>query len=114
MISVGVGMCLSNAKAVLQGLTSRSFEFRRTPKYSVTERGVSWKKKLYRGGNPLAALIEMAFALYFIVALSAAFILKQWVSLPFIALFGFGYAYVAFLTAMHGLNWQKPVVVPTV
>ena len=103
MISVGVGMCLSNAKAVLQGLTSRSFEFRRTPKYSVTERGVSWKKKVYRGGNPLAALIEMAFALYFVVALTAAFIMRQWISLPFIALFGFGYAYVAFLTAMHGL-----------
>lgn len=103
MISVGVGMCLSNAKAVLQGLTSRSFEFRRTPKYSVTERGVSWKKKIYRGGNPLAALIEMAFALYFVVALTAAYVMKQWLSLPFIALFGFGYAYVAFLTAMHGL-----------
>jgi hypothetical protein len=111
MISVGVGMCLSNAKAVLQGLTSRSFEFRRTPKYSVMERGTTWKKKIYRGGNPLTALIEMAFALYFIAALTAAYIMKQWMSVPFIALFGFGYAYVAFLTAMHAFaGWQKPAL----
>lgn len=109
MISVGVGMCLSNARAVLQGLSSRHFEFRRTPKYSVTARGSSWKKKIYRGGNPLAAFIEMAFAIYFLGAFTVAYSLKQWVSLPFIALFGFGYAYVAFLTAMHGLSsWQKP------
>ena len=48
MMSVGIGICLSNAKAVLQGMTQRKFEFRRTPKYSVVEKDRSWKKKLYR------------------------------------------------------------------
>jgi len=114
MISVGVGMCLSNARAVLQGLSSRRFEFRRTPKYSVTVRGASWKQKIYRGGNPLAAWVEIAFALYFLAAFNIAYSLKLWASLPFIALFGFGYGYVAFLTAMHGLaSWQKPALLPT-
>jgi cellulose synthase/poly-beta-1,6-N-acetylglucosamine synthase-like glycosyltransferase len=108
MVSVGVGMCLSNAKAVLLGLTHRDFEFRRTPKFSVTERNGKWKRKLYRTGHPFAALVETAFALYFALALNLAIQTRQWISIPFLALFGFGYAYVAFLTAMHGLSSLRP------
>ncbi|HVO33016.1 MAG TPA: cellulose synthase family protein [Elusimicrobiota bacterium] len=110
LISIGVGMCLSNAKAVLQGMTTRRFEFRRTPKYSVVQRGAHWKLKRYRTGNPLAGAIEFGFAAYFVVAFFAAIALRQWVSVPFIVLFGFGYAYVAFLTAWHGLaSWTRPI-----
>lgn len=105
MISVGVGMCLSNARAVLRGVFGhRRMEFHRTPKFSVISRGAPWQRKLYRSGNPLAALLETAFALYFLAALAAACIARQWVSLPFIGLFGLGYAYVAFLTAAHGFS----------
>jgi cellulose synthase/poly-beta-1,6-N-acetylglucosamine synthase-like glycosyltransferase len=101
MMSMGVGICLSNAKAVLQGLTRRQFEFRRTPKYSVVKTDKSWKMKSYRSRNPLAAFVEVAFAVYFLGAVIAAYELKQWVSLPFMVLFGFGFAYVAFLTVSH-------------
>lgn len=107
MISVGVGMCLSNTRAVLQGLSRRHFEFRRTPKYSVITRHTSWKKKAYRTGNPWAAAFEFAFAFYFAGALVAAIAMKHWISVPFIALFAYGYGYVAFLTAMHSLS-QMP------
>jgi len=110
MISVGVGMCLSNTKAVLQGLTHRRFEFRRTPKYSVVEKDRSWKKKQYRSRNPTAGLIEFFFAVYFGAALYFAYDLKQWISLPFIALFAYGYGYVAFLTAMHGVSSWRPAL----
>jgi cellulose synthase/poly-beta-1,6-N-acetylglucosamine synthase-like glycosyltransferase len=103
MISVGIGMCLSNARAVLRGLMShRRMEFRRTPKFCVIQRGAPWQRMLYRSGNPLAALLEAAFAIYFLAALGAAVSAHQWISLPFIGLFGIGYAYVAFLTAAHG------------
>jgi cellulose synthase/poly-beta-1,6-N-acetylglucosamine synthase-like glycosyltransferase len=102
MVSVGVGMCLSNGKAVLQGLLGNNFEFRRTPKYSVAAGDASWKKLIYRTGNPFAALTEFAFAGYFVIATGVAFHAHQWGSLPFIALFCFGYTYVAFLTALHG------------
>jgi cellulose synthase/poly-beta-1,6-N-acetylglucosamine synthase-like glycosyltransferase len=114
LVSVGVGMCLSNAKAVLQGMTRRRFEFRRTPKFSVVDRDSAWKQKVYRAGSPIAALAEIAFAVYFTVALTVAVDMKQWISLPFLALFGFGYAYVAFLTAMHGFSsWIRPPLLPT-
>jgi cellulose synthase/poly-beta-1,6-N-acetylglucosamine synthase-like glycosyltransferase len=116
MMSVGIGICLSNAKAVLQGLTHRQFEFRRTPKYSVINQDRSWKKKQYRTNNPLVAVAEIGFALYFLVAVVAAFELKQWFSLPFIAMFGFGFAYVAFLTAAHSTsrtNSEFPKVLPS-
>jgi len=116
MISMGVGICLSNARAVLQGLSPREFEFRRTPKYSMVKNDRSWKKKTYRSGRPIAALLEVVFALYFLAAIVAAYVLKQWVSLPFIALFGFGFAYVAFLTAAHSMsrtNSEFPKALPS-
>jgi cellulose synthase/poly-beta-1,6-N-acetylglucosamine synthase-like glycosyltransferase len=116
MVSVGVGICLSNARAVLQGLSSRPREFRRTPKYSVVKNDRTWKKKTYRTGRPTAALLEVAFALYFLAAIVVAYELKQWISLPFIALFGFGFSYVAFLTAAHSMsrtNSEFPKALPS-
>ncbi len=104
LMSVGVGICLSNAKAVLQGLSPKQFEFLRTPKYSVMQKDRSWKKKLYRTKNPWAAFIEIGFAVYFLVAVVVAYDLKQWLSLPFIVMFGFGFAYVAFLTAAQSMS----------
>ena len=112
MISVGVGMCVSNAKAVLQGLIGHPVEFHRTPKYSVAARDGSWKKKLYRGGSAFAGLAEFAFACYFAIATGIAAGARQWGSLPFILLFGFGYAYVALLTAMHGTSWGRVALLP--
>jgi cellulose synthase/poly-beta-1,6-N-acetylglucosamine synthase-like glycosyltransferase len=105
MISVGVGMCISNAKAVLQGLVGQHFEFHRTPKYSVAAGDASWKSKIYRSGNSFACFTELAFAGYFMIATGVAVSSRQWGSLPFIALFCFGYSYVALLTAMHGTSW---------
>jgi len=107
MISVGVGMCISNAKAVLQGLVGHRLEFYRTPKYSVPSHDQSWKKMDYRSGSSFAALTELVFACYFLVATGVAYSSRQWGSLPFIALFCFGYTYVALLTAMHGTSWGR-------
>src|SRR5262249_50960797 len=112
MISIGVGMCISNAKAVLQGIMGKRFEFYRTPKYSVAAGDLSWKKKRYRTGNSYAAVIELAFASYLLIATGVAFRSHQWLSLPFIAFFCFGYAYVAFLTAIHGTSWRRMVLLP--
>jgi cellulose synthase/poly-beta-1,6-N-acetylglucosamine synthase-like glycosyltransferase len=103
MISIGVGMCLSNARAVLQGMVGESLEFHRTPKYSVLAGDSSWKQKIYRSGSSFAGLAELAFAAYFLLATGVAIHGQHWSSLPFIGLFGFGFSYVALLTAMHGL-----------
>jgi len=100
MISIGVGMCISNAKAVLQGMMGHRFEFHRTPKYSVAAHDQSWKKNLPLG-KFIRAVTEVAFAGYFLVATGVACSARQWASLPFIAL-SVRYTYVALLTAMHG------------
>ncbi len=116
LLSLGLGVCLSNAKAVLQGFMSRPFEFRRTPKYSVVSKDSPWKSKFYRTRSPVAAVIEVAFAIYFLAALGVAIALKQWVSLCFIGFFGSGFAYVAFLTvsqSMSRTNSEFPKVLPS-
>jgi hypothetical protein len=107
LISVGVGICLTNAKAVLEGLLGKRFEFRRTPKYSVVANDNRWKHKLYRSGNSLGGILEILFAGYFLVAAGVAWQTHQWESVPFIALFGFGYFYVALLSVIHGTSWER-------
>jgi hypothetical protein len=114
MISVGVGMCLSNTLAVLRGLTRRKFEFRRTPKFSVLKQDRSWKKKGYRSTSLKAGWVELLFTAYFVGAFWLALVMNQWISLPFIAMFGFGFAYVAFLSLAHGVaSWARPAFLPT-
>ena len=113
---MGIGICLSNAKAVLQGFTPRQFEFRRTPKYSVIQKDRSWKSKRYRTKNPWPGLAEIAFAVYFLRAVVAAYQMKQWFSLPFMAMFCFGFAHVAFLTDAHSMsrtNSEFPKALPS-
>lgn len=104
MISVGVGMCMSNTRAILQGLTRRRYEFRRTPKFSVTQRGQNWKSKSYRRAPRWAGWLEALFTAYFVWAFGFALSHEHWFSLPFIALFGFGFMYVAFLSLEQNLG----------
>jgi len=54
----------------------------------------------------------LAFAGYFVIATGVAYLAHQWGSLPFIALFCFGYTYVALLTAMHGTSWGNFALPP--
>ena len=112
MISVGVGMCLSNTLAVLRGLSRGKFEFRRTPKFSVVKRDRSWKKKGYRSTSLKAGWIELLFTAYFVGAFWLALVMAQWISLPFIAMFGFGFAYVAFLVAGAWRDVLDPPGIP--
>jgi len=110
MVSMGVGMCFSNSRAIWQGLGRRQHEFRRTPKFSVREKDRSWKKKTYLTSSRKSGWLELVFAVYFVGAFTLAIQLEQWVSLPFIALFGFGYVYVAFLSFSNVLAalWPQP------
>jgi len=48
LLSMGIGMCISNAKAVFEGLTTRGGEFVRTPKYAINQARDTFKGKKYK------------------------------------------------------------------
>lgn len=104
LIALGVGLSLSNAKAVLEAIFNRRTDFVRTPKYGITgPGGESWRRARYRAlGSALLPVLELVFAAYFTYFFWRAFADGQWSTLPFLALFMLGFLYVALCSLA---NW---------
>lgn len=98
LMSLGIGLTLNQARAVVEGLVGHESEFVRTPKHGVEKKNESWIKRQYRGAKNLAPLFEFLFALYFLVAIIVAIGGHHWAALPFLVLFLIGFVYVASLS----------------
>lgn len=96
LLALGIGMSINNGRAVLEALMNKESEFVRTPKYGVQSRADA-KKKSWKYASPKSVVlwIEVALAIYFGGMMVLALTRGQWLSLPFLALFFFGFAYVS-------------------
>ena len=65
VLSVGIGLSVNNAKAVLEALFGHESEFTRTPKYAVEKACDEWKQKRYRGAVNFVPFVELALGVYF-------------------------------------------------
>ncbi len=94
LLGLGIGMSLNNAKAVLEALLGMQSPFVRTPKTGDTPQGrrPGWR---YLAARPALPLLELAFALYFAACVALVLWQNQWMSLPFLLMFLFGFSYVA-------------------
>mgnify|MGYP006288430259 FL=1 len=101
VLSLGIGLCVNQSRAVLEALRGKASEFVRTPKTGVVSRVEKWTKRKYRAGNSLVPYIEVAMGLYFLGAMGAAARGGHWVSMPFIFLFLMGYWYVGVASFLH-------------
>jgi cellulose synthase/poly-beta-1,6-N-acetylglucosamine synthase-like glycosyltransferase len=92
-MTLGIGMCVGQTRAVFSGMFGSTGTFVRTPK-----RGDGTAVRQYR--TPLTDLpgIELLFAAWFGWGLIAASRLGNWGSLPFLALFFGGFAWVGTLS----------------
>ncbi len=92
-ISLGIGMCVSQTRAVFEGLFRETGAFVRTPK-----RGDAPAKKRYRAALHGVPGIEIAFAAWFAWAIAMAVQRNLWGTLPFLVLFFSGFAWVGGLS----------------
>jgi cellulose synthase/poly-beta-1,6-N-acetylglucosamine synthase-like glycosyltransferase len=97
LMAVGVGLSVNNARAVLEALSGRPSEFRRTPKYNL-RRGESVASRRYRGTTGRDVWIEAAIAAYLTVAVLGAAWAGLWLAIPFLALFQAGFVYTVVMT----------------
>jgi cellulose synthase/poly-beta-1,6-N-acetylglucosamine synthase-like glycosyltransferase len=102
LIAVGIGLCLNNARAVLEAVFNHQSEFTRTPKYGVADAAVPWWSLAYRSGRSWLPWVELVLCLYYAGFVAYAWSHQQWVSLPFFALFCFGFGYAACLSLTQG------------
>jgi cellulose synthase/poly-beta-1,6-N-acetylglucosamine synthase-like glycosyltransferase len=99
MMALGVGLCLSNTKAIIEAWLGRESGFVRTPKYGrdrANDYADALEKKKRRNWLPYA---EFGMGLYMTACLICAFFdLRSAVTTPFLAIFAFGFFYVSVLS----------------
>jgi len=97
LMAIGIGLSVNNARAVIEALSGRSSEFRRTPKYALA-RGERPGPRHEPSSLRFDTWIELALAAWFGAALAAAAARGLWPALPFLALFFCGFAYTGIET----------------
>jgi len=104
VLSVGIGLSVNNALAVLEGLVGKVSEFNRTPKYRIEATGDEWKQKRYRGHLSFVPFVELLLGLYFTAMAVYAAAYGIWGTLPFIVIFQAGFLYAALLSLFQNVG----------
>jgi hypothetical protein len=101
MMAVGIGLCVNNARAVLEAIFNHRSEFVRTPKAGVQERTDPWRGIKYRSIRGLIPYLEIAFGAYYTWFLYDVLDQGLWITASFIVFFQAGFFYVGFMSLMQ-------------
>jgi cellulose synthase/poly-beta-1,6-N-acetylglucosamine synthase-like glycosyltransferase len=111
LMAVGIGMTIPGAKVVLEGALGIKSPFVRTPKFSVNGKKSEWMNKKYKGDIDILTLLEIAFGVYFFLAIVYAWNLGIYGVIPFLLLFMWGYLYTGLWALTQSLKrsniWQS-------
>ena len=102
LMALGVGLTITNTKAVLEALVGHQSAFARTPKYSVQKKGERSQAKKYRKRLGIIPWIELLIGCYFAFTVYYAVTTENFFTIPFLLLFVFGYWYTGILSLMQG------------
>jgi cellulose synthase/poly-beta-1,6-N-acetylglucosamine synthase-like glycosyltransferase len=108
VMGLGIGLAFSNARAVLEALLGVKSEFVRTPKYRVEDTtDATWKRKKYKRKRGLLPLLELGFAVYFLLAIAYSARLHMWGTIPFLLLFFFGFGYMGVMSLLQTASGKR-------
>jgi len=108
VMGLGIGLAFSNARAVLEALMGVKSDFVRTPKYRVEDTAdATWKRKKYKRKRGLLPLLELSFAVYFLLAIAYSARLHMWGTIPFLLLFFFGFGYMGLMSLLQTANGKR-------
>ncbi len=102
-MALGIGLSVSNSRAVLEALLGISSPFNRTPKFGVVRGGDAWKAKRYRTKIGLLPIVEVLLGLHFVYLIVLSVSSGRYWSVPFLALFMTGYLATGLASLFHGL-----------
>jgi cellulose synthase/poly-beta-1,6-N-acetylglucosamine synthase-like glycosyltransferase len=102
LMALGVGLTITNTKAVMEALFGVQSAFARTPKYRVNKKGEKSQAKKYRKRLGIIPWIELAIGCYFALTVWYAVSTENFFTVPFLVLFVFGYWYTGLLSLLQG------------
>jgi cellulose synthase/poly-beta-1,6-N-acetylglucosamine synthase-like glycosyltransferase len=102
LMALGIGLTVTNTKAVVEALLGIKSPFARTPKYRVAKKGEVTHAAKYRKRLMLAPWIELFIGTYFLMAIVYTFSNHNYFTAPFLILFVIGYWYTGLMSLLQG------------
>jgi cellulose synthase/poly-beta-1,6-N-acetylglucosamine synthase-like glycosyltransferase len=97
LVLLGMGLALSNTRAVLKAVLGRRQGFQRTPKFALRSRGDAWVSSTYTVRGDGLILGELGLSLFALALLAAPGV--NWGFAPWLLLYAGGFGYVVAVNA---------------
>ncbi len=110
LMALGIGLTLTNTRAVMEALFGIKSAFKRTPKYRVqskTDRALGQK---YRRRLGIVPWLELLVGSYFVMMCWYAMNSQNYWTIPFLLLFVIGYWYTGFMSLLQGRFERRSVL----
>jgi cellulose synthase/poly-beta-1,6-N-acetylglucosamine synthase-like glycosyltransferase len=101
LMSIGIGLCVNNTRAVLEAIFNKQSDFARTPKYGIERDSDEWVGKKYHQSVGVQPIVELVLGLYFTVTVFYALVNQIYGTLPFLMLFQVGFLYTGLLSILQ-------------
>jgi cellulose synthase/poly-beta-1,6-N-acetylglucosamine synthase-like glycosyltransferase len=102
LMALGIGLTITNTKAVLEALFGIKTAFKRTPKYRIEKRGQIPQASKYRKRLGIVPWIELLIGSYFALTIWYAIVNENYFTVPFLLLFVLGYLYTGLMSLLEG------------
>ena len=102
LMSLGIGLTLTNTKAVMEALFGIKSPFARTPKYRVQSKNDRVLGQKYRRRLGLVPWLELLAGAYFFLMCTYAYSSENYWTIPFLVLFVIGYWYTGLMSLLQG------------
>src|SRR5277367_5258004 len=102
LMALGIGLTVTNTRAVLEALFGIKSAFKRTPKYRIEKRGQLPQAGKYRKRLGIVPWIELLIGSYFALTIWYAIANENYFTVPFLLLFVLGYLYTGLMSLLEG------------
>ena len=101
LMAVGIGLSVSNSKAVMEAILGIKSSFKRTPKYRIESKKDLWATKKYLRPTGVLPFFELSLGVYFALVVMYAFFSENYPTIPFLMLFVVGFTYMGLMSILH-------------
>jgi cellulose synthase/poly-beta-1,6-N-acetylglucosamine synthase-like glycosyltransferase len=102
LMALGIGLTITNTKAVMEALFGIQSAFKRTPKYRVEKKTDKALATKYRRRLGIIPWLELAIGTYFFFTVYYALVNQNYFTIPFLIIFVIGYWYTGLMSLLQG------------
>jgi cellulose synthase/poly-beta-1,6-N-acetylglucosamine synthase-like glycosyltransferase len=102
LMALGIGLTVTNSRAVLEALFGKQSPFARTPKYRVQSKADKAKAAKYRRRLGWVPWVELLIGTYFMAAVVYAMTNENYITVPFLLLFVLGFWCTGLMSLLQG------------